>query len=322
MCNLYLILASLVACLGLAAAGSAASAAPPHGKAFRDCASCPEMMPLPAGSFMMGTPVEEELRSGMPKPQTGRASPVHKVTFAKGFAMGVYPVTVAQFRAFVEESGYKAADSCVSQHMSDGHFIYEDTLGATWRNPGFPQGGNYPVVCVSGEDAEAYAAWLTRKTGHKYAVPNEAQYEYALRAGTTTAYFWGNERDARACEYSNQPDLDQAAAMAGAPSGPEYRFQCHDGYAWTSPVDHYKPNPWGLHDMQGNIWEWTSDCLNENYDGAPTDGSTWRTGDCDGRMSRGGSYGNAVFSTYAGVRAPRYVGYVGHSWGFRVVRTD
>jgi formylglycine-generating enzyme required for sulfatase activity len=258
----------------------------------------------------------------MPKPQTGKASPVHKVTFASGFAMGMYPVTVAQFRQFVDESGYRTAQSCVSQHMSDGHFIYEDTLGATWRNPGFPQSDNYPAVCVSGEDADAYAAWLSKKTGHHYAVPNEAQYEYALRAGTTSIYYWGDQRDARACEYANQPDLDQAAAMAGAPSGPEYRFQCHDGYAWTSPVGHYKPNAWGLYDMQGNIWEWTSDCLNNNYDGAPTDGSTWHTGDCDGRMSRGGSYGNAAFSTYAGVRAPRYVGYVGHSWGFRVVRND
>ena len=74
--------------------------------------------------------------------------------------------------------------------------------------------------------------------------------------------------------------------------------------------------------MAGNIWEWTADCLNDNYEGAPTDGSTWTTGDCDARPSRGGSYGNAAFSTYAAVRAPRHAGYVGHSWGFRVVRTD
>jgi formylglycine-generating enzyme required for sulfatase activity len=319
MRNFTLALAALLACIGLA---TIAGAAPAGGKTFHDCANCPDMMPLPAGSFMMGTTPEDEIRSGLPKPQSGKAAPVHKVTFARGFAIGIYPVTVAQFRTFVEESGYRTSPSCVSQHMSDGHFIYEDTLGATWRNPGFPQGDNYPVVCVSGEDADAYAAWLSKKTGHAYAVPNEAQYEYALRAGTTTPYFWGAGRDATACQYSNQPDLDQAAAMAGAPSGPQYRFQCHDGYAWTSPVGHYKPNPWGLYDMQGNIWEWTSDCLNNNYEGAPTDGSTWRTGDCDGRMSRGGSYGNAAVSSYAAIRAPRHVSYVGHSWGFRVVRTD
>jgi formylglycine-generating enzyme required for sulfatase activity len=319
---LHLAAAALAATLGTAAGASAEQPAKAPSKAVQDCSDCPQMMPLPAGSFTMGTPLEQELRFGMPRHQAGKASPVHKVTFARPFAMAVYPVTVAQFRAFVEDSGYRTAPSCVSQHMSDGHFIYEDTLGVTWRNPGFPQRDDHPVVCVSGEDAEAYAAWLSRKTGHRYAVPNEAQYEYALRAGTTTAFFWGDDRDARACEYSNQPDLDQGAAMAGAPSGPDYRFQCRDGYAWTSPVGSFKPNSWGLYDMQGNIWEWTADCLNDNYQGAPSDGSTWRSGDCDGRMSRGGSYGNAVFSTYAGVRAPRYVGYVGHSWGFRVVRTD
>jgi len=290
-----------------------------HGKSFSDCENCPEMMPIPAGEFTMGTPLEKELAFGYPKHQAGRSSPVHEVKIPKPFAMGMYPVTVAQFRTFVEESGHRTSDSCVSQHMSDGHFIYEDTLGVTWRNPSFPQDDRHPVVCVSGEDAEAYARWLSRKSGHDYAVPNEAQYEYALRAGTTTAFPWGDVRDERACEYSNQPDFDQADAMADAPRGPEYRFQCRDGYAYTSPVGTYKPNPWGLYDMQGNIWEWTSDCWNDNYEGAPTDGSTWREGDCDARPSRGG---NAAFSTFAGVRAPRHVGYVGHSWGFRVVRND
>jgi formylglycine-generating enzyme required for sulfatase activity len=257
----------------------------------------------------------------MPKPQAGKAAPVHKVTFAKGFAMGAYPVTVAQFRAFVDATGYKASESCYTQHRVDGHFIYESVPGFNWRSPGFPQGDNYPVVCVSAEDGDAYAAWLSKTTGHRYSLPNEALYEYALRAGTTSPYFWGDKRDATACEYSNQPDLDQAAAL-GAPSGPDYRFQCHDGYAWTSPVGAYKPNPWGLYDMAGNIWEWTADCWNDSYAGAPDDGSTWTKGDCDARPSRGGSYGNAVFSTYTAIRVPRHASYVGHSWGFRVVRTD
>jgi formylglycine-generating enzyme len=302
-------------------AGSASSTPVKAMKSFRDCAHCPEMVELPAGSFTMGAALELEKAFDVPENLQGRSLPLHTVTFAKPFAMAVYPVTVAEFRAFVEETGYEAADACHTQYMNDGHFIYEEAKGYSWRAPGFPQDDRHPVVCVSAEDGEAYAAWLSRKTGHRYGLPSEAQYEYAARAGTTTAFFWGDRRDAVACKYSNQPDLDQADAL-GAPAGPEYRFQCRDGYAYTSPVDNYAPNPWGLYDMLGNIWEWVGDCWNENYLGAPSDGSAWLAGDCDARASRGGSYGNAAFSTYAGVRVPRHSSYVGHSWGFRVVRND
>lgn len=307
------------ACMALSA--SNAASAKPAAKSVRDCANCPEVVPVPAGSFTMGASIEEERRHGMSEANLGHSVPLHTVTFAKGFAMGKYPVTVAQFRMFVDETKYVTADSCFNQRYNDGHFIYEKARGFNWRSPGFPQGDNYPVVCVSAEDAEAYAAWLSRKTGKRYAVPNEAQYEYALRAGTTTSFFWGDNQDATACLYSNQPDFDQADELK-APRGPEYRFQCSDGYAWTSPVGNYKPNPWGLYDMQGNIWEWTSDCYNPDYKGAPTDGSTWKTGDCDARPSRGGSYGNASHSAFAGIRAPRSASYNGHSWGFRIVRND
>lgn len=304
---------------GAVTAKSAKTDAP--GKAFSDCADCPEMMPLPAGKFTMGISPESEVKRGMPKPQSGKSFPLTEITFPKGFAMGRYPVTVAQFRQFVDETGYQAPNACYSQHMSDGHFIYEEVRGFTWRSPGFQQGDNYPVVCVSADDADAYAAWLSKKTGRQYVVPNEAQFEYATRAGTTTDFFWGDVRD-DGCAYSNQPDFAQAKAMGNVPTGPEYRFQCDDGYAWTSPVGSYKPNPWGLYDMAGNIWEWTSDCWAEDLKTIPTDGSTRTTGDCDARSSRGGSYGNASFSTYAAIRAPRHATYVGHSWGFRVARND
>ncbi|MEJ6011747.1 formylglycine-generating enzyme family protein [Novosphingobium aquae] len=294
---------------------------PAVGAAVKDCSSCPEVIRVPAGSFIMGASIEEERRHGMSEANLGRSMPLRKVTFAKGFAMGKTPVTVAQFRSFIDETKHPTSESCFNQRYNDGHFIYEKARGYNWRSPGFPQDDRHPVVCVSAEDAEAYVKWLSKKTGKRYAIPNEAQYEYALRAGTTTSFFWGDNQDATACLYSNQPDFDQADELK-APRGPEYRFQCSDGYAWTSPVGIYKPNPWGLYDMQGNIWEWTADCWNNDYNGAPTDGSTWTTGDCDARPSRGGSYGNASHSAFAGIRAPRSASYTGHSWGFRVVRLD
>lgn len=110
--------------------------------------------------------------------------------------------------------------------------------------------------------------------------------------------------------------------MGKVPMGPEYRFQCSDGYAYTSPVGIYKPNAYGLYDMLGNIWEWVADCWNPHYQGAPTDGSTWTKGDCDAHPSKGGSYGNAAFSAFVSMRAPRDADYVGHSWGFRVMRVE
>ena len=122
--------------------------------------------------------------------------------------------------------------------------------------------------------------------------------------------------------YANLPDLDQGRALGDVPMGPDYRFPCSDGYAYTSPVGVYRPNAFGLYDMFGNIWEWVADCTNTGYQGAPSDGSTWLAGDCDAHPSRGGSYGNAVFSAYAGIRAPRDSEYRGHSWGFRIARID
>ena len=302
---------------------SAAAPAKSKPKAIKDCADCPELVRVPAGRFMMGITSAAQIAQGLPAHQAGTSEPVHEVTFAKPFLMGKYPVTVGQFRKFVDATGYQLSDSCYSQHVVDGHMIYESAKGFSWRGPSYPQDDRHPVVCVNWEDATAYAAWLSKKTGHSYSLPNDAQYEYAARGGTTTLFFWGDKRDATACLYSNQPDFAQSRAMgADAPAGPNYRFQCDDGFAYTSPVGSYRPNPFGLYDMQGNIWEYTADCWNPNYQGAPTDGSTWMTGDCDAHATRGGSYGNSVWTAYVAIRGPRDSDYNGHSFGFRIMRND
>ena len=301
------------------ASGATAKSAP---REFTDCADCPPMVVVPAGKFMMGISPEMEPTSHSNSAK-GRSAPVHQVTFAKPFAMGKYPVTVAEFRKFVDETGYQTPDSCYNQHAIDGHMIYENARGYSWRSPGYPINDKHPVVCITWEDATAYTMWLSKKTGHKYSLPSESQYEYAARGGTSTLYFWGDKFDATACLYSNQPDFAQGRAMGpDAPMGPEYRFQCDDGYGYTSPVGSYRPNPFGLYDMQGNIWEFTADCWNLNYEGAPTDGSAWMTGDCDANFTRGGSFGNASWTAHVAQRAARDRDYNGHSWGFRVARND
>jgi formylglycine-generating enzyme required for sulfatase activity len=310
-------LIALLAMLGLA--GAAAAQTP--GQAFRDCPNCPDMVWVPAGGFTMGVSAADEARQGVAAAVLGRALPLHKVTFSAPFAVGKYPVTRAQFRAFVDESGYKTKDDCYTYHMADGHSVYEDAPGYSWREPGIPQTDDHPVICVDWNDAQAYAGWLSRKTGKTYRLLSEAEYEYAARARTDTLFYWGDDRD-QSCAFANLADLAQGRSLGGgAPMSREYRAQCDDGYALTSPVGHYKPNAFGLYDMLGNVWEWVADCWNPTYQGAPADGSAWTAGDCDEHGTRGGSYGNTIWFAHAGARAFKDYDYRGHSFGFRVARS-
>jgi formylglycine-generating enzyme required for sulfatase activity len=209
------------------------------GRIFRDCADCPQMVEIPAGSFTMGSPSSE---AGHDSDE----EPLHLVTIGYSFAVSRYPVTRDEYGRFAREN-----------HASD-----------EWQNPSFPQTEQDPVVQVSWNDANAYAAWLSKKTGHGYRLLSEAEYEYAERAGTSTAYWWG-DTDADLCRYA-----------IGGPCN-------HHG---TVPVGSYPANAFGLYDMAGNAWEWTADCSNKSYAGAPNDGAVWKSGNCDQPVQRGGSW--------------------------------
>ncbi len=263
---------------------------------FRDCPECPEMVVVPAGSYRMGSPSYEQGRQE-------NEGPVHEVTIAAPFAIGVYEVTVAEFGRFVDETGYSAGSSCRT---------YDSGADRDWRNPGFRQSGRHPVACVSWNDAQAYAAWLSRKTGEEYRLPSESQWEYAARAGTSAARPWG-EGESGQCRHANGAD------ESAKENYPWVRVaSCRDGHERTAPVGSFGANGWGLHDMLGNVWEWTEDCWNDSYAGAPSDGSAWEFGNCARRVLRGGSWttilraADRVWST-AGFRNFRY--------GFRVART-
>jgi formylglycine-generating enzyme required for sulfatase activity len=201
------------------------------------------MVVIPAGSFMMGSPPSEYGRFYNENPQ-------HRVTIDYDFAMGKFPVTRIEYERFVAESKYDA--------------------GNDWRNSDVLRDGNYGAGNVSWKDAKAYVQWLSKRSGYMYRLPSEAEYEYAERAGTTTADWWGNDASA-VCSY----------------------IECnHDG---IGPVGSYPANAFGLYDMAGNVEEWTEDCWHYNYDGAPTDGKA-RTngwfGWCGAHPVRGGG-GNA-----------------------------
>ena len=228
---------------------------------FRDCEGCPEMVVVPEGSFRMGSPESEELRDV-------DEGPMHRVTFAHPFAVGVHEVTRGEFARFVEATGRSMGDACWTAEGGK----HEERPGRHWKSPGYSQTDAHPVVCVSWEDAQAYVAWLSEETGAAYRLLSESEWEYVARAGTGTGYWWGDERG------WNRANCDGCGSR-------------WDGEG-TAPVGSFPANAFGLHDVLGNVWEWVEDCWNGSYRGAPSDGSAWESGECSQRVLRGSSWIN------------------------------
>ena len=272
-----------------------AAAVPKVGDTFRDCPECPEMVVVPAGEFLMGSPKGEERRSDDEGPQ-------HTVKIAKPFAVGKYEVTRDEFEAFVQATSFKVAEEC---------YVWS---GSQWKKqsgsflkPGFDQTGMHPAVCVSWDDAKAYVDWLSKKSGKSYRLLTEAEWEYAARAGTTTPFSTGNTIT------PDQANFDGNYTYGGSAKG-TYRER-------TVEVGSFKPNAFGLYDMHGNVWEWVEDCYKDSYAGAPADGSASTSGDCSRRVLRGGSWDNnpeILRSAYRD-RSPTVIR--SNVLGFRVGRT-
>jgi formylglycine-generating enzyme required for sulfatase activity len=240
---------------------------------FKHCDVCPEMVELPPGEFMMGAPANERGRSqveGLPR----------HVVIAKRFALGKFEVTIEQFEAFVSDTGLAVGNTC---RRFDAETLRWGPVDASFRQPGFDVEASHPVVCVSWHEAQAYAAWLGRRTGKPYRLPSESEWEYAARAGTTTSYSFGND-ESELCQYARFADLGSRLAWRGG---------CRSGSAAYGPfpVGKLKPNPWGLFDMHGNAWEWVADCWTANWRETPTDGSVYtRPGGCEVGVIRGGGW--------------------------------
>jgi formylglycine-generating enzyme required for sulfatase activity len=244
---------------------------------------------IPPGRFLMGTTKAERRREKVPEAGWGETeSPRHEVVFAQGFCLGRYPVTVGEYRRFVAETGHDTSGAAYGWNAEKQEFERSDRFG--WANPGFPQDDRHPVTCVSHADATAYVEWLARKTSKPYRLPTEAEWEYACRAGTKTARFWGDDRE-RAAEYANVADHSLALAMGRDAGDREQFFQHDDGYPFTSPVGDFRPNKFGLYDMLGNVWEWCQDHWIPNYDNAPKNGMARTTGaESASRVLRGGAW--------------------------------
>lgn len=244
---------------------------PIAGASFRDGDMCPEMVVIPAGSFTMGSPDNEPGRTSSEGPQ-------HRVTIKRAFAVGRFDVTFEEWDACVIEGG--------CQHKPEDH---------GWGR------GRRPVMNVSWEDVQTYAAWLSKKTGKAYRLLSEAEWEYAARGGTTTRYSWGDVAGTNLANFRE--------------SGSQWSGK------QTAPVGSFGANRFGLYDMSGNVWEWTQDCWNENYHGAPVDGKAWQAGDCSRQVLRGGSWDFDPEVARAAGRASSEPANRNIVLGFRLART-
>jgi formylglycine-generating enzyme required for sulfatase activity len=258
---------------------------------FRECENCPEMVVVPAGSFTMGAPTSEKGGYTSVFANYNDEVPQHLVTIGRQFAVGKLHITVDQFAAFVQETNWTST-KCYKWRSKN--------MDGSWRDPGFAQEGSHPVVCVSWDDANAYANWLVKKTGKAYRLLSESEFEFAARGRTAPGayprmWFGEGEDEKELCRYGNLADQSALAdqnAQDGAARGRKWAVvPCNDGFTYTSPAGHYEANAFGLYDMAGNAWQWTADCYHLNYNDAPADGSAWTTDNCrNGRVVRGGSW--------------------------------
>lgn len=264
--------------------------------ALRDCDDCPELLQLSPGEFSLGSSAddyEHDLRSG--------ETPALRVRIRRGFALGVREVTVREFRAFVAASRYRPTWSCAIEGADDE-----------------------PARCITPDDAERYLQWLSTRSGQRYRLPSESEWEYALRAGTSTARFWSG-RDShegvsisRACDYANVKDVAGRDTLSPGPWA-----RCSDGFAGVAPVGRFTANPWGFFDLAGNVRELVADCYTSSYKGRPADERPWLWEDCSLRAVRGGSWKSRPLAVRSPARDSISVAAPGAEWqdvGFRVAR--
>ena len=255
---------------------------------IKDCDVCPELVVVPAGQFMMGSPDKE---STLPDEK-----PAHLVKIARPFAVGKFEVTFDQWDTCVKDGSCKKVDD------------------EAWGR------GNRPVINVDYAAAKTYTSWLSKQTAKRYRLLSESEWEYAARGGTVTAWYWGSIEDGfglpAGCLNANVHDQ---SSRAKRPDFAWLEHPCEDGFTYTAPVGTFKPNAFGLHDMLGNVAEWVEDC-NGAYKDAPADGSAATVNDCEKRVTRGGAWMHGPTWVRSAFRHPWPASYSSYSVGFRIAR--
>ena len=236
------------------------------------------MVRIAPGSFQMGAPPDEAKRES-------NEGPVQTVTINYPFEVGKYEITFAQWGMCVQDGGCRG--------------YYPDDQG--WGR------GNRPVINLSFDQARSYIRWLNRKTGRRYRLLSEAEWEYVARAGQQTPFYTGERIS------SGQANFNGVETYNGSDPG-VYRRR-------TLPVGQFPPNQFGVHDILGNALEWTQDCWNDSHEGAPNNGAARRDGDCNFRVMKGGSWVSHPYQLRAAKRIKYITDYGYEDYGFRIART-
>jgi formylglycine-generating enzyme required for sulfatase activity len=281
-------------------------------QSFQDCELCPEMVPIPPGRVLVGIARGVEERLGVPVSVRKRGEPVTEVIINYRFAVGRFEITRAQFEAFVREAKYEPpnATGCwdgygrLDRPTNDPlRRIGRNNKLAThsWLNPGFPQTAQHPVVCVSLPDIRSYLHWLSQKTGRNYRLLSESEWTYIASEGTKSPWPWGTDA-VGACLHGNVSDMTRAVEEH-LDLAPDNVFQCFDGFVHTSPGGSFVANEFQLYDLFGNAAEVVADCLRDDLEKMPRDGSPYEEPNCPALVSKGGSWDIFPYSTLTGFRA-------------------
>jgi formylglycine-generating enzyme required for sulfatase activity len=255
-----------------------------------DGADLPKMIVVPAGEYTMGSPASEANRQA-------NEGPRHRVRIGYSFAVSEYAITVGEYARFVADTHHDGGEACFTIE----HGVYRLRGNRDWSHVGFKQSSNNPVGCVNWYDTQAYVAWLSKRTGHQYRLLSEAEYEYINRAGSVSAYWWGDEvgNNRTNCDGCGSALDNQQPMVVGS----------------------FAANAFNLYDTTGNSWSWLSDCWNATYAGAPVDGSAYITGDCDLHVMRGGSVHSVTGELRSASRSRHWFSLRNIPVGFRVART-
>ena len=273
----------------------------------------PRMVVVPHGAFTMGAPEDEDGSTDQERPQ-------RNIRFDRGFAVAMTETTVGEFRRFVNATGHQTRASRRGFSMAwderSGNFVRSSNVDWRSDHAGRRAADAMPVLHVSAEDAQAYVEWLSAQTGQRYRLPSEAEFEYALRAGSSTQFPWGE---------GSPPDgsgnfTGARDRSAGGRSWSNAFDDYGDGHWGPAPVGSFTPNAWGVQDLAGNVSEWVADCWHDNYRRAPRDAAAWVNPGCRMFVIRGGAWASSPDQTRSSWRAPAARDTTNARIGFRVVR--